>query len=398
MSSSLAEIAARKRLVLLVGQGGVGKTTCAAAIAVQCACSGRRVAVLTIDPAPRLGTVLGLRQIDESPRAIRLPEAIAAGGSLDAFRLDTKRTFDRIVERLAPGPDAARAILEHRIYRAVSGALGGSDAYMALQRLYELDEEARYEVLVVDTPPVIHAWDLLSAPLRLAALIETDAVRVLANPAIALARAGSRLAKTSAALLLPLLERATGIALRGEIAQFVERFESVLVGLTERSSAVEALLRSEETSFVAVVRPADSSADALESLRKTFATRAIELDAVVVNRLTPPRGRDRAIALEERLTGAPEGTLEAVRAMEADLDARRATEARALGRIRNIVQPGDAMSLVELASLEHDISDLSELESLGRALCGTVDSGSRPDERRAGAGAPSSRPRVSDKR
>jgi len=99
--NTLADIAARKTLVLLIGEGGVGKTTCAAALAVRCACSGRRTAVLTIDPAPRLGTALGLERIDERPRTILLPEATAAGGSLHAFRLDTKSTFDRIVERLA---------------------------------------------------------------------------------------------------------------------------------------------------------------------------------------------------------------------------------------------------------------------------------------------------------
>jgi len=367
--TTLTDIAAHKRLVLLIGEGGVGKTTCAAALALQCACSGRRTAVLTIDPAPRLGDALGLARIDERPRAIVLPEAMAAGGSLHAFRLDTKRTFDRIVERLAPRADTARAILEHPIYRAASGSLGGSDAYMALHKLYELAHDGDYDVLVVDTPPVIHARDLLSAPSRLAAVVETDAARVLANPAIALARAGSRLAKTSAALLLPLLERVTGLGLRSEVARFIADFESVLLGLTERAKAAEALLRAADTAFVAVIRPADASVEALEGLRRSFASRALGIDAVVVNRLTPPPGHDRAVALEQRLAGAPEGTLEAVREMEADMDARRAAEARALNRIRKLVLDPETASLVELASLEHDVCDLGELESLGRALC-----------------------------
>lgn len=391
--STLADIAARKSLVLLIGEGGVGKTTCAAALALQCACSGRRTAVLTIDPAPRLGNALGLTRIDERPRAIVLPEATAAGGSLHAFRLDTKSTFDRIVERLSPNKDTVRAILEHPIYRAVSGSLGGSDAYMALQRLYEIEHDGDYDVLVVDTPPVIHARDLLSAPSRLAALVDTDAARVLANPAIALARAGSRLAKTSAALLLPLLERVTGLGLRSEVARFIADFESVLLGLTERAKAVEILLRASDTAFVAVVRPADASAEALEAIRRSFAARALGIDAVVVNRLTPPPGHDRAVPLEQRLEGAPEGTVKVVREMEADIDARRAAEARALARIRKLLPDPETASLVELTSLEHDICDVGELESLGRALCGDI-SATAPVRRRP---ARSRRTRSSDR-
>jgi hypothetical protein len=187
--------------------------------------------------------------------------------------------------------------------------------------------------------------------------------------------------RTSASLLLPLLERATGLALRTEVAQFIERFDGILRGLTERSSAVESLLRSDASGFVAVVRPSDDGVEALQTLRRTFAAHGLGIAAVVVNRLTPAAGRERALPLEERLAGAPEGTREAVAAMEADLDARRADEQRALARARAIVDADDGIPVAELDALEHDISDLGEIVSLGHALCDKQRSDSRTGTR-----------------
>jgi anion-transporting ArsA/GET3 family ATPase len=323
---------------------------------------------LTVDPAPRLGTALGLAGIGERPQRVEVPRALSSGGTLDAFRLDTRRTFDRVVERLAPNMQAADAIMENPIYRALAGAVGGSEAYMALQRLYELREENAYDVLVIDTPPAVHADDLLSAPARLAALIETDAAKVLANPAIVLARAGSKLAKAGAAMLLPLVERATGLSLRSQVADFISNFESILVRLSERADDVERWLASPEAGFVVVTRPSDRGAAGASELVRSLAARSLGVDAVIVNRLSPDSEGETSSEVD--FTGAPAGTDEAVRRMEGSMKALRTRERAAFARIGDLVQPllGTDAFVVAVESLEHDVGGVADLIALGNGL------------------------------
>jgi anion-transporting ArsA/GET3 family ATPase len=388
MSGWLGDLIATRRLLVFVGEGGVGKTSSAAAAAIAAARAGRHVAVLTVDPAPRLGDVLGLGSFDERPRPVALNGIESAGGSVMAMRLDTKRTFDRVVQQLAPSPEAARKVLEHPIYMTISGSLGGSQSYMAFQRLYELSHltgrgpqtgqaahagEAPFDLLVIDTPPAASAAELLAAPLRLSALLETGATSVLANPALVLARAGSSVVRASAAILLPLLQRATGLELRKQVAEFADGFADVLAGLSERAGTVDALLRADDTAFVAVVQPRVASVDAAIDLERSLAQAGISLEAIVVNRMTPAPGPERTTPRAERLTGAPTGTLEAVARMEGDLDGLRAAEAGAVTKLREALAGRDVESapgVVEIASLAHDISTLEDLAMLATALQG----------------------------
>jgi anion-transporting ArsA/GET3 family ATPase len=376
MSGGLGDIVGGKRLVVLVGEGGVGKTSCAAALALAAAQRGKRVAVLTIDPAPRLGHALGLERLDERPHPVDVPRrrGEAGTGTLDAFRLDAKRTFDRVVERLAPSPEAAAAILANPIYQALAGTVGESESYMALQRLHELRADQAYELLVVDTPPLAHADDLLSAPSRLTALIATDAAKILANPALVLARAGSRLAKATAAVVLPVLERVTGVGLRSQLTEFIGNFESVLGGLTARAREVDAWLRSAETSFVVVTRASDHATASTSALVRSLTERKLAVDSVIVNRLSGfPRRRYEDTRAE--FAGAPEGTSAAVLAMERAMDAQRARERAALARLRAAVEPklAPGATVEELESLEHDIGGVADLLRLGDVLVGGAD-------------------------
>ena len=367
--NGLEDVATGKRLIVLVGEGGVGKTSCAAALALAAARRGKRAAVLTIDPAPRLGHALGVERLDERPHAIVIPGGGEGTGSLDAFRLDAKSTFDRVVQRLAPSPEAAAAILRNPIYRALAGTVGESESYMALQRLHELRAANAYDVLVVDTPPVAHADDLLSAPSRLTALIASDAAKVLANPAIILARASSRVAKAAAAVLLPLLERVTGLMLRSQLADFISNFEGVLGGLTERAREVDAWLRSDEAGFLVVTRASDHGTSSTLALVRSLEQRKLAVDAVIVNRLSRPPHR-RYTGTGEAPAGAPHGTSDAIVAMERAMDAQRARERAALARLRETVQPELARgaAIKEVESLEHDVGGVTDLLALGDAL------------------------------
>src|SRR5690606_34747729 len=131
---------------------GVGKTTTAAALALEGARRGRDAVVVTIDPARRLAHALGLDGLSDRPHVVdrRLWDdgRAAPGGRLSAMMLDAKSTFDRLVTRRATSPAQAARILENRFYRNVSGALGGTQEYMAMEQLHELHDEGSYDLIV----------------------------------------------------------------------------------------------------------------------------------------------------------------------------------------------------------------------------------------------------------
>ena len=178
---ALAEVLATHRVVVTVGSGGVGKTTTAAALALHAAMSGRRVLCLTIDPARRLANSLGLAEmtVDEQvvPRELFEAHGLALQGQLAAVMLDTKRTFDDLVKRQARSPEAAERILNNKIYQYVAGSLAGTQEYMAMEKLYQVRDDPRYDLIILDTPPTSNALDFLDAPERMVDAIDSPAMR-----------------------------------------------------------------------------------------------------------------------------------------------------------------------------------------------------------------------------
>ncbi|MGA2008659.1 MAG: ArsA-related P-loop ATPase [Solirubrobacteraceae bacterium] len=174
------------RLCICVGAGGVGKTTVAAAIACARAAAGERVAVVTIDPAPRLAQALGFDELSGEPR--RVPGA----GELWAMRLDPKRTLDELISSLAPDDQTRERALSNRIYRELSGAVAGSQEFSAVAKLYELDRSGAFDAIVLDTPPSRNALDFLDAPTRLTHFFEGRALRLLLAQGNFATRAASR--------------------------------------------------------------------------------------------------------------------------------------------------------------------------------------------------------------
>src|SRR5215210_1309952 len=197
-----------RRIVICAGSGGVGKTTTAAATAMGLASREMRVVVLTIDPARRPAQSLGLEELDNEARRVEPERFARAGvdmrGELWAMMLDAKRTFDELVERYAPDPAARDRLLGNRIYAEISNAISGSQEYMAMEKLGELDAEARYDVLVLDTPPTQSALDFLDAPSRLSRFIDSRALGALIRP-------GGRLLGHGSSVLFHALRRITGV-------------------------------------------------------------------------------------------------------------------------------------------------------------------------------------------
>jgi anion-transporting ArsA/GET3 family ATPase len=290
----------RKRLVICVGCGGVGKTTVAAALTVAGAWQRRRAGVITVDPARRLKDALGLDGLSVEPHRVKI-----TGGHFDALALDAKRTFDAIIHRFAPNPAAAQRILDNRLYQEVSDGLAGSAEYMAMEKLHELLHARRYDLLVVDTPPSTHVRDLLAAPNRLVNLLASRAVSLLQAPASLLS--GSPLGRVTLSALLKALQRWTGLDLLHDLADFVSGFEHMIEGFSQRAEEVNALLRATSTAFVLVTTAEPHTIDMTIGFQRELAEGGFPVAGIIANRvLAFPRLRDPESATadwEEPLRG-----------------------------------------------------------------------------------------------
>ena len=269
-------------IVVCCGSGGVGKTTTAAALAVEAARSGKRACVVTIDPAKRLADALGLESLENTPHQV-------AGdwpGELWALMLDTKSTFDELVTRYAAAPEQAEAILENRVYRNLSSALSGTQEYMAMEKLYELHSEGRYDVIVIDTPPTRNALDFLDAPRRLTRFLDNRVFRLLMMPTRAYLKAVSMATQT----FLRTISRVVGGEVVADAVAFFKAFEGMEQGFRDRANAVLALLKAKETAFVLVTSPRRDAVEEARFFADKLAEAGIGVDGLVVNRLHPRFG------------------------------------------------------------------------------------------------------------
>jgi anion-transporting ArsA/GET3 family ATPase len=245
-----------RRVLVVAGPGGVGKTTTSAALALAAARLGRRALVCTIDPSRRLATSLGLRELVDKPRKLDLLHvAPGAKGTLHAMTLDTKRTFDGLVERHARSEEARRRILENGFYRQVSAALAGSHEYMAMEKLLELSRDERFDLVVLDTPPTRHALDFLEAPERMLSFLDASVLRYFLRPYFAAGRLTLKVATRTGALALKIADKALGLQFLRDLSEFFLAFDGMYDGFKERAAAVHALLRRDSSGFVLVGSP-----------------------------------------------------------------------------------------------------------------------------------------------
>ena len=360
-----------RRIGVCVGSGGVGKTTTAAALAVEAARQGRRTAVLTVDPAQRLKDALGLGTLGNEPHRVRL----GRGVHLDALLLDVKRTFDELVLGLASTPEQAEAVLQNRLYQNLSGTLAGSAEYMAVERVYRLAEEGGYDLVVVDTPPARHAVDFLDAPRRLLALLDSRAFGILKDPTSILPGAGSRLAHMVLSAVLRGLERFTGLGLVGEIGEFVGVIEALTGGLRTRVAAVGELLRSEDTQLVLVTAPEPRLIAETESLVGALASIGLGVGGIIVNRALPRDVHGAAMSEAPPLDGVTGPLAERLRHAHEDL---RLLAARQQATLAPLVARARAPVVAEVPILPTDPGSLADLIAIGRHLFPGVDADAEP--------------------
>jgi anion-transporting ArsA/GET3 family ATPase len=330
-----------KRIVICAGSGGVGKTTTAAAVALGMAERGLRVAVVTIDPARRLANSLGLEELGNEPHRID----VDVSGELWAMMLDSKRTFDELIERLAPDARTRDEVLANRIYQQLSSAVAGSQEFTAIAKLYELDQEGGFDLLVLDTPPSRNALDFLDAPGRLTRFFQGRALRLVLRP--------GRLLGRGTGLVFSVLQRVTGVDLLRDLSTFFRSIGGMIDGFTERARRVGALLEDPATTFLIVTAPRHDPVEEAIFFHRKLREAGMPFGGLVVNRLhVAPAGEVPAElggALGSRVASALD-----------DLAALAEREAASVELLRS--ELGSVMVVVpEFADDVHDIEGLERM-------------------------------------
>ena len=280
---SVAELLDGKRVCVCGGSGGVGKTTTSAAIALGMAARGAKVAVVTIDPANRLANALGLQELENEPRRVE-PErlkAIEVEGELWAMMLDPKRTFDELIERIAPDAERAAEIKANRVYGELSTAVSGSQEFTAIAKLYELDQEADFDLLVLDTPPSRNALDFLEAPGRLTSFLEGRTLKAFMRPT----GVGMRVLGRGAIPLLGAMRRITGIDLLADLSTFFQLLGGMTDDFSARARQVQEMLTAETTAFLLVTSAQADAIDETIWFRRTLEESGLPFAGAVVNRV-----------------------------------------------------------------------------------------------------------------
>jgi len=373
--SRLEEVVRTARVVICCGSGGVGKTSTAAAVAVRAAERGRRTCVLTIDPARRLAQALGLDLLSNTPKPVTGKGLPADGpGSLDAMMLDMRRTFDEVIERYARDSEQAERILANRFYQRVSSTLAGTQEYMAMEKLYELHESRRYDLLVVDTPPTRSALDFLDAPDNLNELLDARAFRLLIAPAQRIGRGYLRGLNLATNAMTRMVRRLTGSDLLAEVGEFFAAFEGMYDGFRDRAQRVYGLMKHPSTAFVVVATPDEAALREAAFFAGRLAEDRMPLGALVVNRV------HRA----GRVPAVPAAVHERLRILDGDADARlladlleqhEALEALAAAeqrRIGELLATVPSLAAVQVPLMAEEVHSVAGLRRLGAHLFATA--------------------------
>jgi anion-transporting ArsA/GET3 family ATPase len=284
-TESFASEIATARLLVTCGPGGVGKTTTAAALGVAAARSGRRVIVMTVDPARRLADALGLDAgvAADAPHRVENVPGVTGAGELWAVMLDAASTFDRLVREQTANAKQAEAILQNPVYRAISGSLAGAQEYMAIERLHQLHTSGNWDLVIVDTPPSRHAIDLLEAPDRLVGFLSHPVYRTLT----AGQRAFAKVTNAAASMFLWAVRRLAGPQIVEDTVAFFQSLANIEPGLRSRAQEVSALLRSEAATFVVVSSPRAEAIGEAEHLIGALRDGNFPFAGVVVNLIHP---------------------------------------------------------------------------------------------------------------
>jgi len=365
-------------VIVCCGAGGVGKTTTAAAMALRAAERGRRVVVLTIDPARRLAQSMGLDELDNAPRPVKGVDA-AAGGCLDAMMLDMKRTFDEVIEAHAT-PEKAEQILGNPFYQTLSSSFAGTQEYMAMEKLGQLRAQAEadpdgWDLIVVDTPPSRSALDFLDAPQRLGSFLDGRLIRILSAPARAGGRAYFKVFSAAVGSVAGVLTKVLGAQVLHDVQTFVAALDTMFGGFRERADATYRLLQTPGTAFLVVAAPEPDALREASYFVERLGTEKMPLAGLVLNRVqvvaVPGLSAERACAAAEDLEEAGEHSLTAGLLRVHEMRMRRRDREHNLAARFTSAHP--SVPVVEVPARPEDVHDLDGLREIGADLARSGD-------------------------
>ena len=379
------------QIIVCCGSGGVGKTTTAASLGLRAAEQGRKVCVLTIDPARRLAQSMGLTELDNIPRPVEGVATNAAGGSLDAMMLDMKRTFDEVVEAHATR-EKAQQILSNPFYQALSSSFAGTQEYMAMEKLGQLftstvdtsdsagkkGSSKRWDLIVVDTPPSRSALDFLDAPERLSSLLDGRFIKLLLAPA----KGPARLFSVGFGIVTSALNRVLGAQVLTDVQTFVAAFDTLFGGFRQRAETTYALLQAKEAAFLVIAAPEPDAMREATYFVERLTRENMPLAGLVVNRVTEPAAATltsddtdaaarelEAAAKKSKNTNAVDGSTDAQVAGLLRVHAERMrvrSREQQLKRRFSAAQP--SVPTVSVPALASDVHDLAGLRQIGELL------------------------------
>jgi anion-transporting ArsA/GET3 family ATPase len=367
--ANVGEILEDRSICICAGSGGVGKTTISAALAAGLAARGQRVAVLTIDPARRLADSLGLDELVNEPRRVdpRLFEraGVEMRGELWAMMLDAKATFDDVVRRHAPDAETRERILQNRIYRQISNALAGSQEYMAMEKLFEIHQEGRYDFLVLDTPPSRNALDFLDAPKRLTQFIEGRGMAMFMKPT----GFATRVVGRGSSMAFSVLKRITGLDLLADLSEFFQAFSGMVDGFRERAKRVSELLSDPATTFMVVCGPQGEPISEAVYFHRKLVEAQLPVGGVIVNKVHYQADMEAGGEAEVDLRDLLDDELAArVASNFADYQALAQRDAR---NVDHLARELNARRVIRIPYMDEDIHDLEGLLKIDRYLFAT---------------------------
>lgn len=359
--NSIESICEQAKVIVTCGTGGVGKTSVAAALGVYAAQHGRKVVVITIDPARRLADAIGITgELSNEPQRV----SVSAPGELWVTMLDVNETFDQLVRDTSPSPQRAQEVMNNSFYRSLSRSLSGTRDYMAAERLYELHNDPRFDLVIVDTPPSRNALDFLESPERLARFLKHPIVRLLMAPS----RGGMRFASAAMTPVLRAISSVVGSDALTGVANFLRAIDGMETEFSRRALDVAGVLRGDASRFVVVTAPSPDALHEADHFVSELSRLGINLRLVVTNRM-PPRFGHTSEHEEREASLRSSGDISIMHSLMADLcaDAELA-EAGVSAFLDRTQQKFPQVGQATATELPADIHDMGSIVALAQQL------------------------------
>jgi len=371
---NLVKLISERKFIVCVGAGGVGKTTLSAALGLLASSLGKKTLVITIDPAKRLADALGLKALPGKPKKIGAAVFEKAGISpkadLFAMMLDLKTAWDDLVVRLSDDEISVANILSNKFYSYLSHELPGSQEFVACEALYTLSIERVYDLIILDTPPTMHALDFLDAPKRILDFIDQDAFRFFIKSKSSLAgRLGLKFLDGAGFLVNSVFERFTGKTFVADFAEFLHLLSDLYPPLIKRTKGFQKLLRSNEASFLVAMSPRKASLNEAQQLYDAILDRKLPFGGFLANRVMPKiEAKGSTKEIEEFLAGNDFPSTDASRALQNQVK-KILREHRAMAKsdakiLKTFSQANDDAKVIKLPLLSHDVRSSRGLGSL----------------------------------